>query len=254
MLPPHILEKYNETKLKVDAELQAVVDRIVTSIARKFLSQPELNYTLDEIARVALDELYADVVVLYEQDVQTKKIFGPVFHGELFDPDRFGVTAFEPDSLVQRLLTQTEQDYFQETVQHIDGSFPLSDGTHDSPETTFVVREEIKSRAIVHLRTDTHCLGLMFLNFRESRQFDKSERDTIFSFAHLAALAIQKAQFHQHQIELNLSVKTWLNISMIGCWQILTAHHGSLASCWTKVISRPNNKGNSCLFVTQCVN
>lgn len=51
------------------------------------------------------------------------------------------------------------------------------------------------------MRADIDRIGLLFLNFRSPRKFDEEEKNTFFTFAHLAALAIQKAQFHQQQIQ-----------------------------------------------------
>lgn len=178
------------------------IDKIVDSIAHRFLSQSELNYTLDEIAKTAREELYADVVVLYERNPLTNKIIGPTYAGDLYYPDIFAATAFEPDSIVQRLLLVADKDYFQENVleiSEVQAGFFQNKNTSD--KSTFVEREKIKSRAILRLQTDIDCLGLMFLNFRSCRRFDEQEKAAFFSFAHLAALAIQKAQFHQQQIE-----------------------------------------------------
>ncbi|RME96864.1 MAG: GAF domain-containing protein, partial [Chloroflexi bacterium] len=140
------------------------VDKIVASIARRFLSQSELTYTLDEIAEAACEELFADVVVLYEYNPLINKIVGPSHAGKLNDEALFGASAFEPDSIVQRLLLVADRDYFQETVHEIAGERTTADNIDSgtiSGAATFVEREKIKSRAILRLRADNDCVGLM---------------------------------------------------------------------------------------------
>jgi signal transduction histidine kinase len=179
------------------------ISEIVGSIAHRFLSQHELQSTLDQIVWAAHTDLEADVVTLYERDPLTGKVSGSACAGDLLHPEIFNATVAESDNLVKRLLVATDNCYFHEDVQSLseDSIFRQSDRHARSGAPTFAEREKIESRAIIRLQTGSDRVGLMFLNFRSHRSFDDQEREPFFTFAHLAALAIQKAQFHQQQIQ-----------------------------------------------------
>lgn len=178
-------------------------NKIIEAIAGRILSQHELESTLSQIAQVAHEELKADVVVLYERNPQTNEITGPTHAGHLYQPDFFNLTVLEQDSLVYRLLAAADDYRFHEDVKSLVGD-PLFMPTAFHKQRnipTFDEREKIESRAIICLRTGTDRVGLLFLNFRLRRTFDDQEKETIFKFANLAALAIQKAQSHQQEIQ-----------------------------------------------------
>ncbi len=61
--------------------------------------------------------------------------------------------------------------------------------------------EHIISLATLRFSADSHYVGMMFLTFRSPRTFDEQEKRKFYIFADLAALTIQKAQFHQQQIQ-----------------------------------------------------
>ena len=179
------------------------IAEIVKTISHQFLSENELKPTLDMIAHAANEQLKADPVILYERNPYTGEIMTPVYAGRLYEPDLFNVSVPDPDSLVRRLLSDTsESEYFQSSVS--DAHDPPFDQEGDFEEmgiVPFVEREKIKSRAIICLETESDRVGIMFLNFRSWRDFDQSDRESYFTFAHLAALAIQKAQSHQEEIQ-----------------------------------------------------
>jgi signal transduction histidine kinase len=179
------------------------ISTIVESIAHRILSEPELEGTLNQIVLAAHEELNADIVALYERDPLTNAVTGPICSGGLRHPEAIRRTVLEPTSLVYRLLSADQDDYFHDDVRNLpdDGLFAPSGYHRASGDPTFVAREEIRSRAIIRLRTDMDCVGLMFLNYRTLRSFGDEERQAFHTFAHLAGLAIQKAQSHHRQMQ-----------------------------------------------------
>lgn len=179
------------------------ISTIVESISHRILSEHELEGTLNQIVLAAHEELDADIVALYERNPQTNAVTGPICSGTLRYPETLKRTVLAPDSLIFRLLSAEQDYYFHEDVQTLaDGDlFARSEYHLVSGDPTFVEREGVRSRAVIRLRTDTDCVGLMFLNFRSSRRFDDEEQLMFHTFAHLAALAIQKAQSHSRQMQ-----------------------------------------------------
>lgn len=179
------------------------IGTIVESISHRILSEHELEGTLNQIVLAAHEELDADIVALYERNPQTNAVTGPICSGSLRRPKALKRTVLEPASLVYRLLSAEQDYYFHEDVRALanDDLFARSDYHLASGDPTFAEREEIRSRAIIRLRTDMDCVGLMFLNFRSPCSFGDEEQQMFHTFAHLAALAIQKAQSHNHQMQ-----------------------------------------------------
>jgi len=179
------------------------ISTIVESISHRILSEHELEGTLNQIVLAAHEEINADIVALYERNPQTNTVTGPICSGSLRRPEALKRPVLEPASLVYRLLSAEQDYYFHEDVRALanDELFARSDYHLVSGDPTFAEREEIRSRAIIRLRTDMDCVGLMFLNFRAPCSFDDEEQQMFHTFAHLAALAIQKAQSHSRQMQ-----------------------------------------------------
>ncbi len=179
------------------------ISTIVESISHRILSEHELEGTLNQIVLAAHKELDADIVTLYERNPQTNAVSGPICAGGFRHPEALKRTVLEPTSLVHRLLSAEQDYYFHDDVRALadDGLFAPSEYHRASGDPTFIEREEISSRAIIRLRTDMDCVGLMFLNFRSPRRFDDEEQQMFHTFAHLAALAIQKAQSHNREMQ-----------------------------------------------------
>ena len=210
------------------------IDRIVASIADRFLSRNELKAVLDEIARAAKEELGADMVVLYERNPLSDEVNGPIGFGSFVRRDLFENTRLESDSLVWRLLKHPVDYYFHDNVQNIpDDDLFRPSGYHlRTGIATFDKRENIVSRAIFRLRADVDCVGLMFLNFRSSRKFEPYEKEVFHAFARLAALAIQKAQFQERQLqiereEMGRRLHDQLTASADGAYRLVSAMVGS---------------------------
>lgn len=182
------------------------INRIIETIASPIFTQTHLDETLQEISDSALEELDADLVFLYSYDPSMKdSISGPIYSGMLLHPELMDPASNDPDNVVSRLISNGEDIYMHENLNEIDlETHPLfkPSPTHIvTGKPTFIKREEVKSNVIIRLLNNGQCVGILFLNFRQPRTFTSWEKKRYFSFAHLAALAIQKMQMQQHVIQ-----------------------------------------------------
>lgn len=174
------------------------IGRLVAATARRLLSLSDVDATLQEIADAAREELGADVVVLYAHEPETGVIGPPIIAGEDQIRRLIGARTPEPGDLVYRLVNAQQELYIHEdvrasTVEDVFQSTTPGDGV------PFVDAAGLRSRAVVHLRADGQCLGVIFLNFQRSRRFDDDEQGVLFTFAGLAALALAQARAHQRE-------------------------------------------------------
>jgi signal transduction histidine kinase/putative methionine-R-sulfoxide reductase with GAF domain len=186
------------------------INRIIEKIAMPIFTQNHLDDTLQEIADVAQHELGVDLAILYSYDPDTKEgALGPIYAGDPLYPEYFQHANQENDSVVHRLIEKGDPIYYYENLAELELSehplfrpspFHLATGN-----STFIEREKIKSNVIIRLLNNEQCVGILFLNFRRHRSFTFWDRRRYFSFAHLAALAIQKMHSQQHVIQLQIT-------------------------------------------------
>jgi signal transduction histidine kinase len=186
------------------------INQIIEKIAMPIFTQNHLDDTLQEIADVAQQELAADLVMLYSYDPSSQDgILGPIYAGQPMQAELLQHVSRENDNVVQRLIDKGEQIYCFEDLSELElDRHPLfmPSPTHRATgRPTFITREDIKSNVIIRLLNNDQCVGVLFLNFRKARGFTFWDRRRYFSFAHLAALAIQKMHSQQHEIRLEMT-------------------------------------------------
>lgn len=186
------------------------INHIIEKIAMPIFTQNHLDDTLQEIADVAQQELRADLVILYSYDpTSADGPVGPIYAGDPAYPDHLQHVSYENDNVVQRLINKGDPIYYFEDLDEIElNKHPLlmPSPTHRfTGRPTFIEREGIKSNLIIRLLNNEQCVGILFLNFRRQRSFSFWDKRRYFSFAHLAALAIQKMHSQQHVIQLEMS-------------------------------------------------
>lgn len=186
------------------------LNRMMEKIAMPILTQTYLDDTLQEIADNALIELGADLVMLYSYDQGTPDgVVGPIYAGKALQPELLENISTEKDNVVYRLLVQDKAIYTSPDLSMMDlNSDPLfgpSSIHRATGRLSFIEREQIRSHAIVRLLSSGQCVGVLFLNFRQPRSFTYWDEKRYFSFANLAALAIQKMQSQQHEIQLEMA-------------------------------------------------
>lgn len=182
------------------------VSAIIESISTSFLSHHELIGTLNAIAEAAHDELDADVVILYGHNPVTKELTGPIHAGHLIHQQAFNRAIIEPDNLVYRLLVAKEDCFLHEDLDQIPERhrdlFAPAEFHNRTGNLAFAEREGIRSRAVFRLLSSEDCVGLLFLNYRSPQALFRQDEKMFGAFANLASLAIQKALYHQQQIQV----------------------------------------------------
>jgi signal transduction histidine kinase len=157
---------------------------------------------------------------------------GPLYAGHLLHPELIAPTPVNTDNVVFRLVSASDRIYINEDLEHANlNEEPLfkPSPTHlTTGRPTFIEREKIKSHVIIRLLNHGQCVGVLFLNFRRTRTFTDWEKKRYFSFAHLAALAIQKMQSQQHVIqkekaELSNLIHDMLIGDTVGLFKVLRA-------------------------------
>ncbi len=186
------------------------INRIIEKIAMPIFTQNHLDATLQEIADVAQQELAADLVMLYSFDPGSREgVLGPIYAGQPMQPELLQHISEENDNVVQRLIDRGDPIYCFEDLRELElDRHPLfmPSSTHRATgRPTFIERENIKSNVIIRLLNNDQSVGVLFLNFRKARAFTFWDRRRYFSFAHLAALAIQKMHSQQHAIRLEMT-------------------------------------------------
>jgi len=186
------------------------LNHMIEKIAMPIFTQNHLNDTLQEIADVAQQELAADLVMLYSYDPGSPAgVLGPIYSGQPRYPELLLQISQENDNVVHRLIDKGQPIYGFENLDGLNlDEHPLfrPSPTHFSTgRPTFISREQIKANVIIRLLNNGQCVGVLFLNFRRPRTFSYWDKRRYFSFAHLAALAIQKMQSQQREIQLEMT-------------------------------------------------
>lgn len=180
---------------------------IVDTIADPIFTQARLDGTLRKIAESALQELEADLVLLYTYDPFSKDgVLGPIFAGKPNFPEFLKNPSTTRDNVVWRLIMDGKDEIY--TYEDL-GQLNLEEHPLFKPsqihvvtgKPTFIQRENIQSNAMVKLMIKQTCIGVLFMNFRRPRTFTAWDRRRYNSFARLAALAIQKMQLQQHLVQ-----------------------------------------------------
>lgn len=163
---------------------------------------PHTRNILEEIAASAQKVLKADIIDLYEyrqyREEQNRYELPPVSVGKLIDPSVQKNEIFEDDA-VFKLIHRTKPLYEKES-QNPESilRLPYSTPRENLPQQRFVVREDIKSTAVIPLRAKNESMGLLFANYRTPQIFDKDQRELIEFFANQAALAIRNARLYYY--------------------------------------------------------
>jgi hypothetical protein len=176
---------------------EARLQRLATKMTEAFAAAETSKSHLRTIADTAKETFGADIVTVHERNRHTgatklKYVSGePENESALERIDR-------PDNLVARLLAISPKEQvsrFQRSVVNMETLplFSLRATDANAPES-FAMKEGIKSRAILYLGKGNDCVGVLFVNFKTSRDFPKKTQGTYHVFAHLATLAIQNAQ------------------------------------------------------------
>jgi GAF domain-containing protein len=190
----------NTERLRVVEQLNKIGQTLTTLQA-----SPEiLDRTLRQIAETAQEILGADTVDLYEYEVSRDMfVLPPIMVGERRSPGLVPESISE-DDIVFKIARSGEAIYTSD-AQHD----PVLAGDWETRRTgvseqRFVIREEVVSSAGLPLRVGTQVVGVLYVSYRQKRNFDFELRSRIEVFASQAAIALQNARLlvsEQRQVQ-----------------------------------------------------
>jgi signal transduction histidine kinase len=185
------------------------VNKIIKNIAGPIFTQNDLEDTLHEVANTAFNELKADIVVLYAYDSRDEKLTGPIYAGHAFYPDLLLMSEADPENIIYRILSRDDDLYLFADLNSVDMEnhflFRPLNSNKLSGKPSFLEREEIRANVIIPLTDDKEYVGVLILNYRTPQVYSEWDKQRYFTFAHLAALGIQKMQFHQHMLKVEMA-------------------------------------------------
>ncbi len=161
--------------------------------ADQILAQPlygdfSLQTVVDDIKKATR----ADVIIFYLYDRVSERFnLPPYVSGTLFDPGAHEAMYPVQPHMLSRLVSYTQPIFANssETLYYL-----LHDHTTPVPELYFYQREQVHSTAVVPLRLEAKLVGVLFVNFRQTQQFDPPQRQLIESLAYYAAISINMSQ------------------------------------------------------------
>jgi len=176
------------------AEALRTLHRVSPALASLPTGPGKLPDVLLQIAQNALTVLGADLIDLY-QYIQSRDdfILPPVLAGERYHPFVPKKRIFE-DDVLRAVVRKRQPEYILNAQEHPDLVQPFTVDRPDIPKARFVVREEVKSTAVVPLMFGTEIVGVLFANYRSPQTFPPEQRELIELFAAQAAIAIRNAR------------------------------------------------------------
>jgi GAF domain-containing protein len=156
-----------------------------------------LKTTLKRIVRNARDVLGADLVDLY-QYIQSRDeyVLPPVQVGKRYDLSVRKDRVYE-DDVVYKVVRSRQPQYISEAQEEPTLTQPYTVVRPDAPPKRFVIREGIKSTAIVPLIAGTEVVGVLFANYRSLQTFPQHQQELIELLASQAAIAIRNARLYE---------------------------------------------------------
>lgn len=168
----------------------------IQAVSQALVSQQTLKEILEQIARIAFEELQADILTVYTWD-EAKQDFNtpPIKLGDFLVPEAMGTPIHKGD-VVDRVFHDWGSQFFQDIVHDPMflslGRVPSRNGQPERER--FPVREQVKSTAILRLEVGAKRVGVLCVNWRHVRFFDDAERDILKIFANHVAIAIENAR------------------------------------------------------------
>lgn len=171
-------------------DFQERLTKLGTKLADHIIKVEEIGAMLEEIGRVALDTLNADIIRFYYRNPETDMIEQRRTIGALFEPDAEDSPVNDPDSLVFQLMAASRIQTFADALH--DPQLISQLGWHKrNNRKPFVIRERVQSCAAMPLILGKENLGLMWVNYRQSQNFTNELLSRIQLIAPYAALAIK---------------------------------------------------------------
>lgn len=193
---------------RVRADALERLHEVAPQLASLGTSPSGLRSVLTQIAESAQKVLGADLVDLYHyRQGRDKFELPPIQVGKRYWPD-LRTDFVRADDVVHTAVRQSGPTYFT-TSQQAPALTQVATVIRDGvPLERFVIREEIKSTAVVPLFVGGEAVGVLFANYRHEQSFHQQQKELIELFANQAAIAIRNAfLFEQRQVLHDLALK-----------------------------------------------
>ncbi len=150
----------------------------------------DINKALERIALKAAEVLESDLLIIYRYDEKSKQIiWPPIYSGDMYHP-KLMITKVESFQAPKKLINEGKSHYAVKS--QVDTIMkPPKQKREKKIIERFVIREKIVSSAGVILKLSQEIVGVMFINYRTSHEFNADERHIIEIFASYIAIAIQ---------------------------------------------------------------
>jgi PAS domain S-box-containing protein len=168
------------------------LQRVTETFPRISELNVDIDKALENIADIAAEVLAADVLVLYYYDEKNDKVeWPPIVSGSLLYPEYMILPVDERDApylFLKRRCNHFANKSLYDTVlsPNIEPRSPIP--------SRFVVREQIASSAGILLSVGREIVGVMFVNYRDSHNFNEYECKIILNYASYIAIAIQNVR------------------------------------------------------------
>ena len=168
-------------------------------------SNLDVDHLLQHLAVDAVYMLDAKNVTLYEYRQEERSFSKAVTGGRFEAPGEMSMQVHR-DDIVAKVVAKGQSLFISDTAKDEFLSAPRTDNI---PRPRFVVREGIKSCAILVLKSpyDDEIVGCLFVNYDEFQDFESVEKKGKVSLAHsmasAAAIAIKTARLHARDIGRN---------------------------------------------------
>jgi GAF domain-containing protein/putative methionine-R-sulfoxide reductase with GAF domain len=161
------------------------------------LAGADLACVRSEVTRNVLQLLDADNVVLFEYLQNEDKFLHQTIYGYFIERGTMETQIAEKrisDSVSRHVLKKGTQ--FCENVQAMRECVKFREG-----QTRFVLRENIKSSAMLALGDSKEMVGVMFVNFRNQQTFTKARKMELNTLASSVGMAIHRSRSAQKGVE-----------------------------------------------------
>lgn len=201
----------------------------LVEIGEEMTQASRLDEKLKKIADVAARVTSANNVIIHEYvepeqgSTAALGVFRQSAWGGSEEPRNWSHSDFEEGGAPFKIVRQKEP-IFAEVAK--ESKFLFLEGS----ESSFIIRERVKSAAATRLDVQGRCLGCIFFNFRHSQKFDPQQRREIEMMADWAAVAIQQGRLLEETRQLVDEKKSLLRYADHSLAQPINALVGFLSN------------------------
>lgn len=182
-----------ETEYKESEDVAALT--IIEEAASSTLYGKSFMQLSDEFTRRLVSQFHPDVITLYRLAPGTAYPLTPPFiFGELHAPNHIGRNYLSANSILFYLFSTWRPEFYPESQKNKLFIAPLDEKAGDGKYERFVIRENIKATVFMPLGTFEERVGILFMNYRRSIDFDKRQMIELQAISNMYAIQLLIAQ------------------------------------------------------------